>query len=915
MNLSVIIPVQNEEATLSKVLEELLKLEPFEIIAVINGSTDRSGDIAKEYGCRTIVYDEPLGIDVGRAVGARESKGDTLLFIDGDIAVPADELKALLNGITEGADIALNDLSWTLKRKIRPHPTAISKYTLNHMLGKGKMSVNSLVAVPHAMKKSAVHAIGWENLACPPLAHSIAVLKGLEICAPIAIDVITTNKIRKKHQEKMKDSPYPWATSLIIGDHLEAVAHLIQEKGYRGGLHDGGRDRAFLRQYIESFKQEARERPKYSAIIPAGKEPDTIADVIDEVKKAGVNEVIVVLNGADELTKKKVEASDAIAITFDKSLGHNIPRAIGALHSTGEVCLFLDSDFVIKAEELKPFLEAIDSGADIVLNDLEPLLDRAHPLHSVSAAKFFLNMALKRQDLNINSLTAIPHAIKRSVIEDIGYEVLMSPPLFQSKALLKGYKVEVSDFVDVVKPNKIRAQHKRKKDGRAESTDRILGDHVEALSYLLQIEKRCGYTDGNREWEKLGKGHDYAAVIGLGYVGLPLALHLANKGCHVIGIDQDAGKINALQKGVSYIPDVKNEEIAESPTFRAMHTDKAGDLLKRASYIIVTVPTPLNEDAEPDLGAMISATKYICTHLQKGQTVIYESSTYPGTIEEIINPIFTEQGLKEGEDYYLCYSPERIDPANQKYTIESIPKVISGQSKYSLEKIKQFYSRYFDEVVPVSSPKVAELAKLFENTQRLVNISLVNEMDLLCDRIGIDFHEALQAAATKPFGFTPYWPGPGIGGHCIPVDPIYLQWKFSQYDLRSKLVDVSREINEAMPGKIVEKVEAELEGKDQSILVIGLAYKKDVNDVRESPALTIFQDLISKGYKVDYHDPFVPSVVIEDQVYQSVSLSEETVQNSQIVLLLTDHSMLDYSLISTARNLIDTRHVINKETE
>lgn len=913
MNLSVIIPIQNEEATLTEVLKELVKLNPYEIIAVINGSTDRSEEIALEFGCRTLVFDEPLGLDIGRAIGAKESTGDILLFIDGDIVIAAEDLEALLNGIKNGADIALNDLSWTLRRKIRPHLSAISKYTFNHILGKGSFSVNSIVAVPHAMKRSVLDVIGWESLACPPLAYSIAVMKDLKICAPISIDVITTNKIRQKHQKRIDESPFLFSTSLIIGDHLQAVANLIEEKGVRGGLNDGARNRLFLHEYVKSFNKKAKQKVKYSAIIPAGKEPDTIAEVISEVKKAGVDEVIVVLNGSDELTKKKVEDSGAVSITFDEPLGHNIPRAIGALHSTGEICLFLDSDFVIKANDLVHFLEAVESGVDVALNDLETLLDQAHPLHAVSAAKYFLNMVLKREDLKINSLTAIPHAMKRSVIEDIGFSLLMSPPLFQAKAILKGYKVEAKHYVDVVKPNKIRLQHRRQPDGRVESTDRILGDHVEALSYLLDLDKRYGYTDGNRRWEMLCEENDQVAVIGLGYVGLPLALHLAKKGCRVIGIDQDVKKIDLLQKGLSYIPDVQNEEIVDTYRFKPKHTEEAAGLLKEVSYIIVTVPTPINDNLEPDLSAMISATKFIQKHLQKGQTIIYESSTYPGTIEEVIQPIFALDGLKAGDDYYLCYSPERIDPANKKHTLELIPKVISGQTKNSLEKINQFYSRYFKQVVPVSSPRVAELAKLFENTQRLVNISLVNELDALCERIGVDFHEALQAAATKPFGFTPYWPGPGIGGHCIPVDPIYLQWKFNQYGLKSELVAVAREINEAMPKKIVNKVEAKLEDKNSSILVIGLAYKKDVNDVRDSPALTIFNDLINKGYKVDYHDPYVPSILIENKNYQSIPLTKETIQNYELTLLLTDHSTLDYSLLSAVENLIDTRHVIKKE--
>lgn len=275
------------------------------------------------------------------------------------------------------------------------------------------------------------------------------------------------------------------------------------------------------------------------------------------------------------------------------------------------------------------------------------------------------------------------------------------------------------------------------------------------------------------------------AIIGLGYVGLPLAVHFAERGHTVLGLDKDTRKIESIIQGESYIPDVSSKLLQSLLTRKKLivNTPDQGIAdFQNSDYVIVTVPTPINEQREPDLSALISASHYIQQNLQKGQTFIFESSTYPGTLEEVIIPIISQTGKKVGEDFYIGYSPERIDPANSQYSVQTIPKVISGQTEMCKQKVQALYSTIFDVVVPVSSPKVAEMCKLFENIQRLVNISLVNELNTLCESLGIDFYEALEAASTKPFGFTPYWPGPGIGGHCIPVDPLYFQWRIKRME-------------------------------------------------------------------------------------------------------------------------------------
>ncbi|HFK1464478.1 MULTISPECIES: nucleotide sugar dehydrogenase [Bacillus] len=403
-------------------------------------------------------------------------------------------------------------------------------------------------------------------------------------------------------------------------------------------------------------------------------------------------------------------------------------------------------------------------------------------------------------------------------------------------------------------------------------------------------------------------------VIGLGYVGLPLAVHFAKQGYKVIGLDQDEEKIKMISKGESYIPDVSSEVLRKllQDNKLIVYTPTNGvKEFKKSNYVIVTVPTPINQKKEPDLSALISASNYIQQNLQTGQTFIFESSTYPGTLEEIVIPIISRFGKKAGVDYYIGYSPERIDPSNDQYTVQSIPKVVSGQTEKCKQKALALYATVFDKVVPVSSPKVAEMCKLFENIQRLVNISLVNELNALCKKLNIDFREAIEAAATKPFGFMPYWPGPGIGGHCIPVDPLYFQWKVNEYGLTSELIEVAHQINARMPQEVVNQVK-EVVQSPASILVIGIAYKKDVNDMRESPAIPIIQLLVDAGYVVQYYDPFISSAKIGDTFYESIVLEETILKQIGCTLILTDHSNIDWQLIKQANHIVDTRGVIKK---
>ncbi|MFI8707655.1 glycosyltransferase family 2 protein [Bacillus sp. NPDC077411] len=498
MRVSVVIPAHNEAQTIGGVLEEVKKVQPYEIIVVDNGSTDRTKEIAEGFGCKVIYSKNSLGNDVGRAIGAREAKGEIILFLDGDIIISHQELLPFIQCIKQGKDIAVNNLTWSVYLKIRPHYTTVSKLMLNRFLNRKELVVGSLIAIPHAIKRTVIEKIGWWNLADPALFQAMAVIKGMTIGDLGSVDVIHSNKVRPVHTGTSPGSPYPKATSRIMGDHLRALHHMIEIYGTRGGFTDGERNRDVVSDYTCFIPKE--KKAKYSAVIPAGAERETITAVIKEVKRAGIDEIIVVANGADKETIQKAKAEQVIVVEFREALGHNVARAIGAMRATADVLLFIDSDFVIQAEELLPFIQAIDNGVDIALNDMQCLLEEFHPVDPISAGKYFVNLAVKRPDLWNNSLTAVPHAIHRKVIDTIGYKALIIPPLAQVKAILAGFSIQAIHYVDVVKPNRIRPEQHHVVNGRIPAFDRIFGDQLEAIAYLLKhTDKRGSFTDGERD--------------------------------------------------------------------------------------------------------------------------------------------------------------------------------------------------------------------------------------------------------------------------------------------------------------------------------------------------------------------------------------------------------------------------------
>lgn len=414
------------------------------------------------------------------------------------------------------------------------------------------------------------------------------------------------------------------------------------------------------------------------------------------------------------------------------------------------------------------------------------------------------------------------------------------------------------------------------------------------------------------------------SVVGLGYVGLPLALEFAKAGLKVYGIEQNPKKVEMVNKGISYIDDVKSEELLEIVKEGNLTASVTFENVKHVDAVVICVPTPLGPHKEPDISYIVNVTTEIAKHLQKGQTIVLESTTYPGTTEEVVLPILEKTGLKGGEDFYLAFSPERVDPGNKKFTTKDIPKVIGGINEVSTEKAAELYSLVFPKIHKVSSPKVAEMEKLLENIFRLVNISFINELAILCEKIGIDIWEVIEAASTKPYGFMPFYPGPGLGGHCIPIDPFYLSWKAKEYDFNVRFIELAGEINDEMPKYIVHLIMEALNKRKKAvngskILVIGVAYKPNIADPRESPALKIIPLLENMGAQVEYYDPYIPEVKIENpktkesKVMKSSMLNEGMVRDSDCVLVLTDHDNIDYSMIlNNAKLIVDTRNALRK---
>jgi UDP-N-acetyl-D-glucosamine dehydrogenase len=405
-------------------------------------------------------------------------------------------------------------------------------------------------------------------------------------------------------------------------------------------------------------------------------------------------------------------------------------------------------------------------------------------------------------------------------------------------------------------------------------------------------------------------------VIGLGYVGLPLAVEFARKGFDVSGFDVDESKTAAINAGQSYIPDVAQAELNEVVKAGRLRGTNRMSELAGMDAIDICVPTPLRKTKDPDLSYVVRAVEAVAASLRPGQLIILESTTYPGTTDEVVQPRLESGGLRADRDFFLAFSPERVDPGNQTYTTRNIPKIVGGRGPASTEAAALLYASVVDTVIEVSSTRVAEMVKLLENTFRAVNIGLVNELALMCHKMDIDVWEVIDAAKTKPFGFMPFYPGPGLGGHCIPIDPHYLSWKARQNGFECRFIELAGTVNSAMPEHVVERVSEALNTVCRSINgsrvhVIGVAYKKDVNDMRESPALDVIELLSKRGARLSYSDPFVPELRHGRQTLSSLDLAEAVAGRPDCAVICTDHSAFDYdALLQTQTLVVDTRNAL-----
>ncbi|MBW2240809.1 MAG: nucleotide sugar dehydrogenase [Deltaproteobacteria bacterium] len=410
-------------------------------------------------------------------------------------------------------------------------------------------------------------------------------------------------------------------------------------------------------------------------------------------------------------------------------------------------------------------------------------------------------------------------------------------------------------------------------------------------------------------------------VVGLGYVGLPLALEFARAGFRVTGFDVDGEKVRILKEGGTYIEDVPAEDVAREVAAGRLSASTDFTALSAQDVVNVAVPTPLTKTKDPDVSHIVKAVEEIRKRLRSGQLVILGSTTYPGTTHDLFVPLLEESGLECGTDFAVAFAPERIDPANKKFTVREVPKVVGGETPACTELGVKIFQTIFDDVVPVTSTQSAEMVKLLENTFRAINIGLANEVALMCDRLGLDVWEVIDAAATKPYGFMKFQPGPGLGGHCIPVDPTYLAWKMKSLNFNARFIELATDINSKMPEHVADTI-ADLLNEDRlavngaRVLLLGVAYKPNVSDMRETPALEIVRLLETKGAVVRYHDPHVPELVVEDRILKNVELTDEELGAADLVVIVTDHEAVDYSrVVAKAGRVYDTRNATKDVTE
>jgi hypothetical protein len=494
LKVSVIIPVHDEEKTIADVLMEVKKLNPFEIIIVANGASDYTLKIIENFRCKLLTFNHALGNDVGRALGAQAASGDILLFLDGDIIIKHEQLFPFIEALQSGYDIALNDLSFLVNRKIRPHYTTVSKLAVNAYLKQNRLSLNSILAIPHAITYEAVRKIGWQNLADPILTQAIAVSLNLKFCAPQTVDVIHTNKIRTVHKQMDPNSHYPITTSRIIGDHLCAINYLVNKYGARSMLPKKNINQHIPTHSIPEIPIE--KKAKYSAIIVNSSDNPSLPSIIDEAKKAGLSEIIIVQNQSTPEMKEALVSAGAIVIEYHQQFHPHFARLTGLMQATADICLFLSDTQAISAHDLQLFIQMMERGADIVLTDRKKLLDLFEPSDTVNTGQYFVNIALNRPDLLNTGLTFLPHAIHKRALKSVGIESIIQPSLAHVKSILSGLDIQVlSSKIPLTRKNE-----------RPITNSELLGDQLEAFHYFIrQSDPRGGYHDGGRKRELLSE--------------------------------------------------------------------------------------------------------------------------------------------------------------------------------------------------------------------------------------------------------------------------------------------------------------------------------------------------------------------------------------------------------------------------
>jgi UDP-N-acetyl-D-glucosamine dehydrogenase len=440
----------------------------------------------------------------------------------------------------------------------------------------------------------------------------------------------------------------------------------------------------------------------------------------------------------------------------------------------------------------------------------------------------------------------------------------------------------------------------------------------ESNAIMATNNKAAGKAMGKTAKTQKARGAkgETLGVIGLGYVGLPLVVEMANAGFRVIGFDVDARKVDGINAGRSHVEDIAASVLAPLVRSGQVHATTDFADLAKVACVSICVPTPLRKTKDPDISYIMAAVEQIRQRLRKGQTIILESTTYPGTTDEAVLPVLESTGLVVGEDFFLAFSPERVDPGNATWHTRNTPKIVGGLTAKCLKMAIKYYGRVFEKIVPVSSTRCAELVKLLENTFRSVNIGMVNEMALMCNKLGLDVWEVIEAASTKPFGFMPFYPGPGLGGHCIPIDPHYLSWKLKTLNYQARFIEMAGEINGGMPAYVVQKVADALNDeskpvKGSKILVLGVAYKKNVGDVRESPAIDVIRLLEQRGADMAYHDPYVAALHEEGINLKSVDLTDARLKKADCVVVVTDHAAINYARVAKLAKLVmDTRNAL-----